>query len=242
MKTLKTLGKAAAAITVLGASINASAITVGFEGLAYQTAITSVGYGPGTDTLTISNVMKKNGGYSEAWVYDTTSVGADPDLTGPFASTTCGSSLSPGNVLIVQENFGPNSAPDDNGSGGSMKFEFASDVFLKTIDVLDVKLGAVTFKLYSSVDSLIGTYLNLTNADTHGPTGNKYETVEFNAANVAWMTVALSDSGALDNFTFDVQGGGTTDISNVPLPGAVWLFGTALLGFVGARARRARQV
>ncbi|MGB0958579.1 MAG: hypothetical protein ACPGUF_08905 [Litorivicinus sp.] len=26
------------------------------------------------------------------------------------------------------------------------------------------------------------------------------------------------------------------------MPGAVWLFGTALLGFVGARARRARQV
>ncbi|MCP4769097.1 MAG: PEP-CTERM sorting domain-containing protein [Gammaproteobacteria bacterium] len=45
--------------------------------------------------------------------------------------------------------------------------------------------------------------------------------------NVGRIDVYFAGSGALDNLTYSV----------VPVPAAVWLFGTALLGFIGLSRR-----
>ena len=238
MKIIKSMGAAALLASSVGAS--ASMVNIDFEGLASQTAVTSINYG--TETLSISNVTKVVGSgnaASEAWVYDTTTAGEDPDLTASFANSS-GGSLSPGNVLIVQEDL--NRAADDNGQGGFMRFDFSSSIVLQSIDVFDVRQGAVTFSLYNSLNALLVAVTNSENSDTgNSTTNNKYETVGFGGVEMSWMTVQLADSGALDNIRFDL-GGSTTNISPVPLPGAVWLFGTALAGFVGVRRRRANAV
>ena len=44
--------------------------------------------------------------------------------------------------------------------------------------------------------------------------------------------------GALDNFLIEASNTPAPPVSNVPVPAAVWLFGTALVGFIGVSRRR----
>lgn len=177
--------------------------------------------------MTVSDVQreKSNGTFaaSEAWIYDTTgAIGADPDLEGPFSDASKLVDLNPvtmGGALIIQEDL--NGVADDNARGGTMKFTFSESILLSSIDLLDASMGNVMFKLYDDVSALATSSIvyNSFNGDTHGP-ANKYETVDFGGATVAWMEVAfMGVSGALDNIVFAKNTTGTGGpISPVPLP------------------------
>ena len=238
-------------LVLAGAVLNVNAVTIGFDGVSEGQNVTSVSYGTGT--MSISNVT---GGIGQTWVYDTTLTGAngrdtsntgawDPDLSGPFTMAGGTDVVNPGNVLVIQEsNNRPGS--DDNGRGGSYKLSFSSAVVLQSINVFDVKLGAVTFDLFDESDTKFATFQNLLNSDTaNNETDNLFETVTFGGQTISSLMVSLRDSGAIDDIVFTLPGGLNEvdpEIPSVPLPAAVWLFGTALAGFAGIRFKKRAEV
>ena len=231
--------------------LNVNAVTIGFDGFLETQNVTSVIYG--TCTMSISNVT---GGSGEAWVYDTTLTGVngrdtsnsgawDPDLSGPFTEVGGTAEVNPGNVLVIQESR-RRPGSDDNGSGGSIELLFSSAVVLQSINVFDVKEGAVTFDLFDEADTKFATFKNLLNSDTgNDESDNKFETVNFGGKTISSLLVTLNDSGAIDDIVFNVPGGLNEvdpEIPSVPLPAAVWLFGTALAGFAGVRLKKRAEV
>jgi len=59
------------------------------------------------------------------------------------------------------------------------------------------------------------------------------------------LTVAIDRSGSGDFYGFDFallsdRVGSDTDIGEVPIPAAAWLFGSGLMGLIGLRKRRAK--
>ena len=238
-------------LVLASAVLNVNAVTIGFDGILEGQNVTEVSYGTGT--MSISNVTS---GIGEAWVYDTTLTGAngrntsrkgawDPDLSGPFAEVGGTDEVNPGNVLVIQESS-ERPGSDDNGRGGSYKLSFSSAVVLQSINVFDVKLGAVTFDLFDDSDTKFATFKNLLNSDTgNDETDNLFETVSFGGATISSLLVTLSDSGAIDDIVFTLPGGLNEvdpEIPSVPLPAAVWLFGTALAGFAGIRFKKRVEV
>lgn len=201
----------------------AAAATIDFEGLPTQTSITNQISG-----VTIS----ASSGIGEAWVYNTASDTADPDLASPFSEIGGGPDLSPGNILIVQENPLPG-PPDDNGGGGTLSFSFSTSVQMVSIDVFDMELGS-NIQLFSDAafTNQIGSNFVLGKSDTgDNQFPNLYEHVVFgNVSGVQSMRVNMAGSGGVDN------------ISTVPLPAAVWLFGSSLLGLVCVARRKRGQL
>lgn len=195
----------------------ANAGVIGFEEFSNGDYVTSSG---------VITRITASGGNNRARVYDTTAGvnSQDPDLTASFREITTGATLSPGNVLIIQEST--KADPDDNARGGTLTFEFAGPVTVLSMNAFDAKGGTVRF--FNSGSSTAFLTVNLGNSDTNNvPTNNKYEALTFaGAAGVSKMEVTLTDSGAID------------DITVVPVPAAVWLFGSALLGAIGIGSRR----
>lgn len=193
---------------------------IDFEGLPVGTGVAI--------TNQISGVtVSATGGIGQAYVYDTTSNGADPDLTGPFTNIADpgGDKLTAGLVLIVQENN--NNTPDDNAGGGTLKLDFANPTTAISIDVFDMDDGS-TVKLFDTAGTELGNYA-LQNTDTNS-TPNFFERVLFNGAagiaGVKSIEVSLSRSGAIDN------------VATVPLPAAAWLFGSGLIGLASLVRRK----
>ena len=242
-------------LVLASAVLNVNAVTIGFDGFSEGQNVTEVSYDTGTDTGTMS-ILNVTGGLGQAWVYDTTLTGAngrntsntrawDPDLSGPFREVRGNDEVDPGNVLIIQESR-RRPGSDDNGRGGSYKLSFSSAVVLQSINVFDVKLGAVTFDLFYDSDTKFATVWNLLNSDTgNKETDNLFETVNFSGQTISSLLVTLSDSGAIDDIVFTLPGGLNEvdpEIPSVPLPAAVWLFGTALAGFAGIRFKKRAEV
>lgn len=63
-----------------------------------------------------------------------------------------------------------------------------------------------------------------------------FEGLEVGSSSLAFTYADLSDDWG-DVITADTLGG-RVDINAVPLPGAVWLFGSGLVGFVGLKRKR----
>lgn len=227
MTTLKkAITVTAASIVLLGMGAAASAATLTFDTLpAGTTAITT--QIPG---VTIS----ASGGTNQAWIYNTGPNGdtADPDLAGPFTNINDALvSVSPGNVLIVQEldSVDSDPGPDDNGGGGTLSLSFENAVTMLSMDVFDMKAGS-KIQLFSdeSFVTQIGMDFITANSDTNNAP-NFYEQIVFGiggTAGVKGLRVIMEGSGAIDN------------VSYVPLPAAAWLFGSALLGLVGVSRRK----
>jgi len=221
MKILQAAG--VAAILGLG-SFSAQAATIDFESFNNGDNVTSVGYGFGT-----MNVTGVTGGIGQAWAYDSnvqSPTNGDPDLDGPVFVDNGGNQKSLGNILIIQEDNGDNRRPDDNGRGGTISLDFTSTVKLVSIDVVDMPLGSFTISLFDSLDNSLGIFNNLENTETTGNQNglNMFETLYFgDLSGVSRMDLSLRHSGAIDNIV----------VSNVPLPAAAWLFGSALIGFAG---------
>lgn len=204
----------------------ATAGVIGFEEFSNGATVTSSG---------IISSITATGGFNQARAFNTANdsttnsgnISTDPDLIAAFSEINGGPSLSPGNVLIIQESN--KTQPDDNANGGTLTFEFAGPVTVLSMNAFDVKGGTVRF--FKSASSTAFLTVNLGNSDTNNtPTNNKYEALAFTgAAGVSKMEVTLTDSGAID------------DITVVPIPAAVWLFGSALLGAIGIGSRRRAQ-
>lgn len=222
----------APALFILGtfALAPASAATIDFEGLGLPVGTSITNQIPGVS-------ISASGGIDEAWLFDTAApTGGDTDLQGPFIEIGGGPNISPGNVLIVQEN--PGVVPDDLGSAGGMfniEFDVATTLF--SIDFFDMEAGT-TIQLFSD-DFLtqIGASFLTGDSDTgNNPNDNEAEHLVFiDAAGVSGVKsikITLAGSGAIDNIVHRVS---------VPLPATLWLFGAGFAGFAGLSYRRRKR-
>jgi len=175
----------------------------------------------------------------------------DNDLEAPFSNVKhpeLGVS-EPGNILIVQENdWGclddTCDYPDDEGSrpAGVLSFQFEQAIDLISLDFFDIE-NVVDVNDENS--GRTGTEINFFDEfgnDISASFASLY-TVPGTGGDNTWdrlyfagitgiygIEVNLYGSGAIDNLEYSV----------VPVPAAVWLFGTALIGLVGF-ARRKQQ-
>lgn len=209
-----------------------NAAVIDFEGFAMGTIIDDeYGTSPAVSAINIG------GGPNLAVIYDTRPpIGEDPDLEAPFTNinNTQLGSLSPGNVLILQENFTCDedtcSAPDDEGTraAGTFFFEFESVINLTSIDFFDIEGdetpgNAINLFDVNGNEIMAGLFFT---PDTGGD--NKWDQLVFNVDGVKRIELNMGGSGAIDNIQYSV----------VPVPAAAWLFGTGLLGLVGVARRK----
>ena len=216
------------------ASSTASAIVVGFDEFDAGTIIDdeyAAGPGPGGVFISAENF---NNSLDVAVVFDTNNVtGGDVDLAAPFLLLN-EVPLSPGNVLIIQEN-GPCSelscdVPDDEGGrpAGTFTLEFVAPVILESIDFFDIEeeesMGSI--RLFDSQGAMLPGMFAVPN--TGGD--NTWGRVTFSVTGVSRVEIDMGGSGAIDNITFSV----------VPVPAAAWLFGSGLGLLVVVRRRISR--
>jgi hypothetical protein len=124
-----------------------------------------------------------------------------------------------------------------HGAVTNLTFGFAQNLTVGGID-------GVTFSVFDNTDTLLNSSFLL--SDFTLPNGSDASTfpealLSINFGGIA--SYALFDFTSInasryiiDNFSGTF--GSTEDISPVPVPAAVWLFGTALIGFVGMSRRR----
>lgn len=100
-----------------------------------------------------------------------------------------------------------------------------------TVDLMDLR-----YRVYedadgsvNSVDTSNGSFLDIILSDSPDETVNPF----FNFVMDAGKHYILELTRMSSNLSF-----AQTDVSAVPLPGAIWLFGSALLGFLGFSNRR----
>ncbi len=227
----------------------ASAAVIDFNGFANGDNVTSVNLGFGTVTVSAT------GGINQAWAYDTTNTSNDDlDLIGPFSTIDNSvTGYNAGNVLIIQENLDTRTNgrsddgvggidgnnPDDNAGGGTITFSFNSVVTLSSMDVMDMDAGTAKINFFDASNQQIanplttaGDWVNVDNADRlDGETPHRFETILFGTgiAGVSRMEITLMGSGGIDNI----------NVSAVPVPAAIWLFGSAIAGFIGFGRRKA---
>ena len=190
---------------------------------------------------------------------NTPNTSADPDLIAPFDSynPALQDNYSPGNILIVQENFAGCDGiictrPDDEGDrpAGIISIVFDNVIELLSIDFFDIENAENgthpdnRIRLFSDTagaapgDTSVNEISPNTfyTPDVSGPNGvgdNLWDQVLFGdngqgISGIRRIDVYMRGSGAIDNITYSV----------VPVPSSVWLFGSALIGFIGYSRRR----
>jgi hypothetical protein len=178
-----------------------------------------------------------------AVLFDTTAMtasGGDNDLLGPFNhKNDLLRGFVTGNVLIIQENVDSCNTdickdPDDEGSrpAGKFIFDFNTVISLESIDFFDVETAENgttvnnAIRLFDVDDNEImpGTFYT---PDTGGD--NMWDQLVFNVDGVKRIELNLGGSGAIDNIRYSV----------IPVPAAVWLFGSGLIGLIALARRKA---
>ncbi|MEM7083904.1 MAG: VPLPA-CTERM sorting domain-containing protein [Pseudomonadota bacterium] len=210
------------------------AITIDFEDIQAGTIVDNE-YNILGATISAFNF---DNGLDLAVVFDTENpTGGDYDLGGPFTPGPGNDlgMLSPGNVLIIQENDNCDAfsctTPDDEGSrpAGQFVIEFDTAVRLDSIDFFDVEFSESgpsennRIRLYDIDGDLID--LLLYTPDTGGD--NQWVRSFFGIDGVSRIEINMGGSGAIDNITY----------APVPVPGALLLMLSALggLGFMRKR-------
>ena len=180
-----------------------------------------------------------------AVIFDTDSP-ADPDndddLRATFGNAGGNPDLNPDNILIVQEarlsrnpnildgcNLGTCDTPNDQGGdGGQLTFSFNNDYIFESIDIYDIDepgIGEVRNAVVRIFDNAI-----LQATIPILPTGdNAARRVDLLNIEGDRVEVFFDGSGGLDNLTF------------IPIPASVWLFGSALFG-LSLLVRRQRRI
>jgi len=214
----------------------AHAVVINFDDLATGTIVDS-------EYAHLLNVRVKNlgGGPDVGVIFDTLHpTGGDTDLRGPFSSNNPNlpGKFNTGKVLIIHENHNCNANtcnnPDDEGSrpAGTFFFDFKSTITLESIDFFDIETAENgksyknAIRLFDSANIEILPYTFYT-PDTGG--NNMWDQLVFNVEGVKRIELNMGGSGAIDNISFSV----------VPVPAAVWLFGSGLVGLIGLTRRKA---
>jgi hypothetical protein len=244
-------------VTTCCLSSAASAAVIDFESYSLGTIIDSE-YAP---QLTVSAVNASSGP-DVAVIFDTANpTGGDLDLGGPFGTNDSGLSnnYNPGNVLIIHETNNCNALtcedPDDEGSrnAGAFYFDFASAITLESIDFFDIETGESAKKGWDKglkkgwdkgLKKGIRNGIRLFDEDDHEilpntffvpDTGgdNMWAQLLFGVDGVKRIELNMGGSGAIDNITFTAA-----EMPHLPVPAAVWLFGSGLIGLVGFARRK----
>lgn len=248
-KTLKATFKAIIASLLLAAPA-AQAVILDFEEPAFTNGLIVDNEYFSAHGVTISAINAKFDP-DLAVIFDTTpsdssiatlNTASDPDLMGTFSSINGSLSQShdPGNILIIQDNNeGCDAAscarPDDQAGtpAGLLRFEFQQAIDLLSLDFFDVENNEnndqpgseILFYDNAGVEKTFAT--NYFVPDTGGD--NKWNRLAFaGVTGIYRIDVHLRGSGGIDRLEFNV----------VPVPASVWLFGTALVGFIGFARRR----
>ena len=206
----------------------ANAVTLDFEAFSTGQII--------DDEYTGVTINAINGisGPNAAVIFDTDNyTGGDTDLAASFSSPQNPGlidNLEPGNVLIIQENntcsAGFCSNPDDDAAGGVINIEFDNPVpLLQSIDFFDIEFheddGNGTVSLFDATNALLAVFdIPFTGGD------NTWDRLVMDTEDVKRIEISLAGSGAIDNIQY------------VPIPAAVWLFGSGLIGLIGVSRRK----
>ena len=234
---LKSIHPGVVCASLLCISSHANAVILGFNEFAAGLIIDDE-YAPAVDII----ARNFGGGPNAAVIFDTDNpTGGDNDLAAPFSSATPGlsDSYTPGNVLIIQERdncdftAGSCTVPDDEGSrpAGEFEFVFNTAVILESLDFFDIEPieSSKAIRLFDVNDDPIfaGSFVV---PDTGGD--RKWDRLDFsNATGVKRMVIGMGGSGAIDNLSYTV----------IPVPPAVWLFASGLLGMIGIARRKQRS-
>lgn len=217
----------------LSAIPGANAAVLDFEGFANGQIIDDEYAALGVTISADSN----RAGFPDLAVINDTAVDnpRDPDLNGPFSNPALGA-REPGNILIIQEfaescgNLEVSNVcgkPDDEENGGQLVFDFAQDVVAQSLNIYDIDAGQTggTITLFDRSGNTLAQFAIPDigdNAWTQILFGNE------GTAGVARIVVDLIGEGGIDELAF----------AAVPVPAAVWLFGSALAGLAVVRRRK----
>ena len=225
-----------ALVCFLSPLANASTV-INFDDLATGTIVDSE-----YASLVSISIDNLGGGPDLGVVFDSLNpTGGDTDLGGPFNTNNpdLPNGFIANNVLIIQENSAgcttlTCATPDDEGSrpAGTFFFDFTNLVTLESIDFFDVETAENgttpnnVIRLFDAADNEIlpGTFYT---PDTGGD--NMWDRLAFDVDGVKRIELNLGGSGAIDNITVTV----------VPVPPAMWLFGSGLIGLIGLARRKA---
>ncbi len=217
-----------------------AAVVIDFEDFVAGTII-DIEYAP---LVNVSVDNKRIGAPDVGVVFDTLNpTGGDTDLMGPFNTNDVNGlgltdNFTTGKVLIIHETNNCNAFtcddPDDEGSrpAGAFFFEFEKLVTLESIDFFDVetaengKTENNSIKLFDAAKNEIMPGMFYT-PDTGGD--RMWDQVMFGVDGVKRIELNMGGSGAIDNLRFTV----------IPIPPAVWLFGSGLIGLAGLARRKA---
>jgi hypothetical protein len=158
--------------------------------------------------------------------------------SGPYVSggvsmnTTSGDTFGNTSVNLVTE--GARAENWQQNADGDITFTFAAGIDAFGIDITDFGYPS-TNTMNVSVNG--GTFFDMF-AGHSGGVGNLLFLGLYNDM-TAFTTVTFSDTASsADGIGLDRLQYGMVDVPQVPVPAAIWLFGTALIGLVGFSKRR----
>ncbi|MEB3356612.1 MAG: DUF4347 domain-containing protein [Synechococcales bacterium] len=121
-----------------------------------------------------------------AMIFDSANpTGGDTDLSAPDL----------GNVLIVSED-GDSADPDDNATGGTLRFEWDSLVDIASLGVLDIEETGGFIQLFNGDGGLVQEL------EIPALSNNEFQEIVLNASAIARLDVVLAGSGALTELVY----------------------------------------
>ena len=227
----KLMSFAAIAAVSLTAQANASVVDLNSGAFANGEILTNQIAG-----LTVSATSNGGGSSNDfAFIFDTENPIGDGDLAAPFddPSTPVDEGFRPGNVLAIGEtcNAGAGTCDvDDNGTGGVINFDFASDVVFNSLSLFDFVTDELTVELFDLNNNLVFsiTAPNINNDTNNNPDNNLFSTIDLGGTVFRSAIFTFNGSGTIGDF----------DITAVPVPGALPLFFSGVAGLAFARRQR----
>lgn len=177
--------------------------------------------------------VSAQGGVNQAVVFDTavgtTSTANDPDLTADFTNIEDSSDVRDfGNVLIVQEN--QSGGPDDTGAGGTLILDFAREIFLTSLSLVDAEIGtSAQLKLDGNIVQSFVLDQNNESDTGNDPGNNAFTFLDFGDALGDELVVTFTASGAIGELD--------ASLAPVPVPASLPLL-IGGLGLIGMWRRR----
>jgi len=150
-------------------------------------------------------------------------------LLGFGTDSNCGSGTGSGGTLLGSEMFDLTNEGDKQSDGweDTPPPPCQNTGECTNLDP-DPKVTELAISIPGEDDEIIRFYIDDTGGDDNNPSWLLYRTVSIEVDEEEVPTFTLSAEEPLYK----------TDISPIPVPAAVWLFGTALIGFVGMSRRR----